>query len=193
LRGRRESARTAGDARYHLRSGILCTDRNRIVLPGKLRRRIFEELHDHTGHFGMERTRKLIMRRFWWDGITADINKWTSECETCAKIKHSRQKPAGLLQPLKIPQQPWSNISMDFITDLPKTKQGHVMMLVVVDRFSKMVRLIPVGEDSSAPTAAELFFSHVVREHGLPEDIVSDRDPRFTSKFWRKLFELLGT
>jgi len=82
---------------------------------------------------------------------------------------------------------------MDFITDLPLTAANHCMILVVVDRFSKMVKLVPVTTDSSAPAVAELFFRFVVCNHGLPRDIVSDRDPRFTSVFWRKLFELLGT
>lgn len=78
---------------------------------------------------------------------------------------------------------------MDFVTDLPVTSDGHSTVLLVVDRFSKMVHLIPMGEDTSAPHVAKCFFEHVVRLHGLPSSIVSDRDPRFTAKFWTTLFK----
>ena len=77
---------------------------------------------------------------------------------------------------------------MDFITDLPKTRNGHSSILVVVDRFTKMVKLIPLSENTTAPVIAQIFFEHVVRYHGIPQSIVSDRDPRFTARFWRELF-----
>ena len=77
---------------------------------------------------------------------------------------------------------------MDFITDLPKNRNGHSSILVVVDRFTKMVKLIPLSKNTMAPVIAQIFFEHVVRYHGIPQSIVSDRDPRFTAHFWRELF-----
>ena len=77
---------------------------------------------------------------------------------------------------------------MDFITDLPKTRNEHSSILVVVDCFIKMVKLIPLSKNTMAPVIAQIFFEHVVRYHGIPQSIVSDRDPRFTARFWRELF-----
>ena len=77
---------------------------------------------------------------------------------------------------------------MDFITDLPKTRNGHSSILVVADRLTKMVQLIPLSKNTMAPVIAQIFFEHVVRYHGIPQSIVSDRDPRFTARFWQELF-----
>ena len=77
---------------------------------------------------------------------------------------------------------------MDFITDLPKTRNGHSSILVVLDRITKMVKLIPLSENTTAPVIAQIFFEHVVRYHGIPQSIVSERDPRLTAHFWRELF-----
>ena len=93
-----------------------------------------------------------------------------------------------MLQPLPVPDVPWQHVSMDFITDLPKTDKGHSSIFVVVDRFSKMVKLIPLEDNTTAPKIAEVFFDHVVRYHGIPASIVSDRDVRFTARFWKELF-----
>ena len=82
---------------------------------------------------------------------------------------------------------------MDFITDLPKTSKGNTSILVVVDRFSKMVKIIPLNKNTTAPHIANVFFKHVVRYHGIPKSIVSDRDTRFTARFWRELFTMVGT
>ena len=116
-----------------------------------------------------------------------EVEQHVDTCLVCQQTKYSRQKTPGLLQPLDIPEQPWTELSMDFITQLPKTKGGHDAVAVFVDRLTKMVRLAATTTEVSAEGAADLLVQHVVRHHGLPTSIVSDRDVRFTSKFYRHL------
>jgi hypothetical protein len=101
--------------------------------------------------------------------------------------------PASLLQPLPIPDVPWKSVSMDFITQLPETRRGHDAILVFVDRLTKMVHFAPTRTDVSAEGVAQLFMEHVIRLHGCPKDVVSDRDARFTSRFWKAIMRLCGT
>ena len=103
------------------------------------------------------------------------------------------QKPAGLLQPLPIPQNKWADISMDFITHLPRSQTGKDSILMIVNRFSKMTHLIPLKGTAIAAEVAQLFHEHVWKLHSLPRSIVSDQDPKFTGHFWQKLMTLLGT
>src|SRR3954454_10081906 len=114
-------------------------------------------------------------------------------CDSCQRIKASQQSPTGLLQPLPIPSQPWEQVSMDFITQLPRTKSGFDAITVFVDTFSKMVHLVPSQTTATAPDTAKIFFDIVFCLHGLPTSIVSDRDAKFTSKFWQSLFHTMGT
>jgi hypothetical protein len=105
-------------------------------------------------------------------------------CLCCQRNKPLRQKPYGLLHPLPIPTKPWQHISMDLIVELPKSKRGSTGILTVVDRFSKMSHFIPLKSDTTAQSIATLFFDNIVKLHGVPLSIVSDRDPRFMSNFW---------
>jgi transposase InsO family protein len=122
-----------------------------------------------------------------------DVREYIKSCDLCQRIKASQQVPAGLLQPLPIPSRPWEQVSMDFITQLPKTKNGHDAIVVFVDTFSKMVHFVPTKTTATAPDTARLFFDHVFKLHGLPKSIVSDRDAKFTSRFWQTLFKTMGT
>ena len=118
--------------------------------------------------------------------------RYISECVTCQQNKSEHTLPGGLLQPLPILEQKWEGISMDFITGLPKV-QGKDCIYVVVDRLTKFAHLYAILTEFSAVQLAELFFREVFRLHGLPRNIISDRDVRFIGKFWRDLFRLVGT
>jgi hypothetical protein len=115
-----------------------------------------------------------------------------SECVTCQQNKSEQTLPAGLLQPLPIPEQKWESISMDFITGLPKA-QGKDCIYVVVDRLTKFAHFFVIPTDYNAVQVAELFFREIFRLHGLPQSIVSDRDSRFINTFWQEVFRLVGT
>jgi hypothetical protein len=125
--------------------------------------------------------------------MNQDVRHYVKSCDSCQRIKASQQSPAGLLQPLAIPKVPWEQVSMDFITQLPKTKAGFDAIVVFVDTFSKMVHFVPTKTTATAPDIARLFFDNVFHLHGLPKSLVSDRDPKFTSHFWQSLFQTLGT
>ena len=114
------------------------------------------------------------------------------KCSICQQNKVEHIHPARLLQPLRIPEQKWESISMDFITGLPKV-QGRDCLYVVVDRLTKFAHFFVISSNYSAGQVAELFFREVFRLHGLPKTIVNDRDSKFTSAFWQELFRLVGT
>ncbi|GBG66344.1 hypothetical protein CBR_g59995 [Chara braunii] len=117
-----------------------------------------------------------------------------SECPTCPEVNSVNHLPYGLLQPLPIPEGRWHSISMDFIGPLrPPTPRGHDAILVVVDRFTKRARFVPCRYAISAREVVDIVFDRVVRDHGLPLSIIYDRDPRFTSRFWRRLHEVYDT
>ena len=99
----------------------------------------------------------------------------------------------GLLHPLDIPSGKWESISMDFIVSLPRTQRGHDSVWVIVDRLTKMARFIPTKYDVKTPKLARLFVENLYRLYGLPADIVSDRDKKFNSHFWRAIFKRLDT
>ena len=120
-----------------------------------------------------------------------EVQEYVKHCEICQRAKGGNSKPSGLLQPLPIPSRPWSSISMDFIEGLPKSNQ-YTTIMVVVDRFTKYAHFIPLSHPYTAPKIAQLFSNNIMRLHGLPQSIVSDRDPTFTSKFWGELFRIQG-
>ncbi|KAE9066105.1 hypothetical protein PF007_g28602 [Phytophthora fragariae] len=171
-------------------------DTPRVVIPADddLRARLVHEYHDAPagGHLGREKTFAALSRDFFWPRMYKWIRKWVRSCEICQRVKPTASKQAPL-RPLPIATSAWRSVSMDFIFGLPRDAEGRTGVLVFVDRFSKMVHLAPVAAEVTADESVELFLDLVFRHHGLPESIVSDRDPRFTSAFWTRLFALLGT
>ncbi|KAI2651025.1 Transposon Tf2-11 polyprotein [Labeo rohita] len=144
-----------------------------------------------TGHPGTNRTLSLLKEWFWWPRMEQDVQRYVRGCRECAISKTPKHLPSGKLLPLPTPNCPWSHLGVDFITDLPASR-GNTCVLVIVDRFSKFCRLIPLKGLTTAWETAQLLFDHVFRPYGLPEDIVSDRGPQFISRVWRAFFRLLG-
>jgi IS30 family transposase len=130
---------------------------------------------------------------FWWSNMKVDIAKYVSECDTCSRIKASHLKTAGTLQPLPIPSWKWDDISIDFIVGLPLTYRNHDSIWVVVDRLTKTAHFIAVNSTYSTKDYAEIYLDCVVRLHGIPKTIISDRGPQFICHFWEQLHKSLGT
>jgi transposase InsO family protein len=170
---------------------------DKVVVPDgeSLRRQILSEFHDvpYRGHLGMTKTCELVGRQFWWPSLRKDSNDYVRDCEVCQRNKPAQFKGKGLLQPLPVPEWRWESVSMDFITQLPVSRQGNDAVVVFVDRLSKMVHFAATKTSVSAEEFARIFRHEVFRLHGIPAELVSDRDPRFTSKFWVELASLLGS
>ncbi|KAB2836622.1 MAG: DDE-type integrase/transposase/recombinase [Caedimonadaceae bacterium] len=169
----------------------------KILIPDDktVKGKIYFEMHDSptAGHGGISKTLNAICKHFYWEQMRQEIRQYVKSCDSCQKAKASNQKEAGLLQSIPVAPTPFHSISMDFITQLPKTKQGYDAIYVVVDRLSKYGIFVPMKGDSGAMDVAELFLNNVFKNFGLPTQIISDRDARFTSLFWKSLFQRLGT
>ncbi|WVZ87856.1 hypothetical protein U9M48_034431, partial [Paspalum notatum var. saurae] len=162
---------------------------NRLCIPvGSVRLLLMREAHGGglMGHFGVKKTQDVLSTHFFWPRMKRDVERFVARCTTCHKAK-SRLNPHGLYMPLPVPSTPWEDISMDF------DKEGRDSIFVVVDRFSKMAHFIPCHKSDDAVNIANLFFQEIVRLHGMPSTIVSDRDAKFLSHFWRTLWNKLGT
>jgi len=169
---------------------------HRIVIPNvfDIRKKIIQFNHDPptAGHRSTEGTIEKVRRDFWWPGWTKDIDKYCRQCPVCQKVKYRTQQPYGLLNPLDIPDRKWGSISMDFVTNLPVTKRKNDAILIVVDRLTKMSHFIPMQLASSAAVVAQLLQDNVFKIHGLPDSVVSDRDPRLVSKYMTEVWKLWG-
>ncbi|GJT06578.1 putative reverse transcriptase domain-containing protein [Tanacetum coccineum] len=183
--------------RLELRAdGTLCLN-GRSWLPcyGDLRTVIMHESHKskYSVHPGSDKMYQDMKKLYWWPNMKADIATYVSKCLTCAKVKAEHQRPSGLLVQPKIPEWKWDNITMDFVTKLPKSPQGHDTIWVIVDRLTKSAIFTPIRETDSMEKLARLYIKEVVARHGIPVSIICDRDPRFASRFWRSLQKALGT
>lgn len=143
------------------------------------------------GHEGSEKTLHHVRAAFYNPHARRMVREFVRSCTMCQKNKTEHLHPAGLLQPLSVPSQVWSDISMDFIEGFLKVG-GKSVILTVVDRFSKYAHFIPLSHPYSASTIAKAFFDSIMKLHGVPCSIVSDRDPIFTSIFWKELCNQAG-
>ncbi|GJU06561.1 putative reverse transcriptase domain-containing protein [Tanacetum coccineum] len=176
--------------------GTLCLN-GRSWLPcyGDLRTVIMHESHKskYSIHPGSDKMYQDMKKLYWWPNMKADIATYVNKCLTCAKVKAEHQRPSGLLVQPKIPEWKWDNITMDFVTKLPKTSQGYDTIWVIVDRLTKSAIFTPMRETDPLDKLARLYLKEVVTRHGIPVLIICDRDPRFASNFWRSTSERLGT
>ncbi|KAJ9566128.1 hypothetical protein OSB04_002094 [Centaurea solstitialis] len=165
---------------------------NQLCIPdSSLRLQIIKELHGE-GHVGRDRTLQLVQSSYFWPTMRKEVDRFVKRCKIC-QVSKGTATNAGLYLPLPVPLQPWVDISMDFVLGLPRTQRGNDSVFVVVDRFSKIVHFIPCKKTTDAVKVAQLFFREIYRLHGLPSSIMSDRDTRFLSHFWRSLWNMVNT
>jgi hypothetical protein len=192
-------ASSSSNKRFVVRpDGLIYYDRTRVYVPAvdELKTTIIREFHDckTAGHMGYQKTYDRIARQFYWPNQYIDVKLYVRSCLTCQSTKAQNRRLAGLLRPLPIPKRKWQVVTMDFIVQLPRSKRGYDAVYVVVDKYSKRAYFIPTHTTATAVDTARLFFEHIVcGGHGIPESIVSDRDSKFTSKFWESLWKLLDT
>ncbi|GJU38861.1 putative reverse transcriptase domain-containing protein [Tanacetum coccineum] len=154
---------------------------------------ISEKINKYSIHPGSEKMYQDVKKLYWWPNMKADIATYVSKCLTCARVKAEHQRPSGLLVQPEIPEWKWDNITMDFITKLPKSSQGFDTIWVIVDRLTKSAHFLPIRENDPLDKLARLYLNRIVARHGIPASIICDRDGRFTSNFWRSFQKALGT
>ncbi|GJY36996.1 putative reverse transcriptase domain-containing protein [Tanacetum coccineum] len=171
--------------------------KNRSWLPlfGNLRDLIMHESHKskYSIHPGSDKMYQDLKKLYWWPNMKAIIAEYVGKCLTCSRVKAECQKPSGLLVQPEIPMWKWERITMDFVTKLPRTSDGHDTIWVIVDRLTKSAHFIPTRETDSMETLTRLYIKEIVSRHGVPISIISDRDSHFTSRFWKSLQNALGT
>ncbi len=166
---------------------------NRLFVTPDLRGPVISWAHNSlvSCHPGIRRTLARIRERFWWPDMRNDVAEYVAACPVCERNKRKSAPSAGLLQPLPVPQRPWSDISLNFVTGLPLS-EGNTTVLKIVDRFSKMVKFIPLPKLPSAKETAEVLMHNVCRVFGFPRNVLSDRGPQFVAQFWKAFCHLLG-
>ena len=174
---------------------VLCIPN--VLINGRSAREIvISEAHSMLAHLGSNKTLDYLKDYVWWKDLASDVKAYCETCHTCKTSKPSNQKPYGLLNPLSVPTYPWESIGVDFVGPLPESgnRDGFFdSITVVICLLTSMVHLIPSRINYNASQIAELMFEHVYKAHGLPKNIISDRDVLFTSTFWSRLHKLIGT
>ena len=183
-------------APYSVRNGMLWYD-ERVVVPRDqaLRTRLLVEAHDAgtAGHSGIDTTYDRLRQRVYWAGMHRDVHDYVLTCDPCQRNKVEQRRTAGLLRPLPVPDEPGHTIHMDYVFGLPRTRHGHTGFLSLTCRLSNWLQVILCADNVTAEETARLVFERWVTHYGLPARIVSDRDPRFTGRFWQALWKLLDT
>jgi hypothetical protein len=147
----------------------------------------------YAGHLGYQKTITTVKSQYYWPDMKKELADFIAKCLECQKVKVEHRHPVGLLQTLPIPEWKWEVVTMDFITKLPRTNKQHDSIMVVVDKLTKAAHFIPVKLTLKATNIVDVYMREIARLHGIPKTIVFDRDPKFTSKFWKGLFNGFGT
>ncbi|GJT53621.1 putative reverse transcriptase domain-containing protein [Tanacetum coccineum] len=134
-----------------------------------------------------------LKKLYWWPNMKADIATYVSKCLTCAKVKAEHQKPSSLHQQPEIPELKWEKITMDFVSGLLRTLSGYDTIWVIVNRLTKSAHFLPMKKTDSMEKLTQQYLKEIIYRHGVPVSIISDRDSRFASGFWRSLQNALGT
>jgi hypothetical protein len=170
---------------------------SRICVPDipEIKGLILREAHEtpYSIHPGSTKMYMDLKELFWWNNMKQEIARFVSECHTCQMVKVEHQSPAGLMQPLTIPEWKWEEIGMDFITGLPITLSKKDMIWVIVDSLTKSAHFLAINQKDSGEKLVKLYVQEIVSKHGVPKTIVSDRGSVFTSAFWKQLHEALGS
>ena len=168
----------------------------RTVVPNvqDIKLQLLREIHavPYAGHPGYTRTLEVTKQFFFWVNMTTEVRQFVLDCPVCQVEKGSHLKPSGKLMPLDLPGRKWDHVAIDFVVGMP-VQQNCDTILTVVDKATKMCHFIACSERISAKEVAQLYWQHVGRLHGIPSVLISDRDVRFTSRFWRELWRVLGT
>nr|KAJ0200734.1 hypothetical protein LSAT_V11C600310350 [Lactuca sativa] len=175
----------------------LLTLHGRVWVPywGGVRKVLMDEAHKSrfSIHRGATKMYRDLRPDYWWPCMKRDVAWYVERCLTCRKVKAEHQRPHGKMQPLDIPVWKWEDITMDFVTKLPRTARGVDSIWVVVDRLTKSAHFIPIQESISAEKLADIYVREIVARHGVLVSVVSDRDVRFTSRFWKRFHDEMGT
>ena len=160
-----------------------------------LREEILREFHcsRFAVHPGGMKMYKDLRQQYYWSGMKRHVGDFVRRCLTCQQVKAEHQKPPGLLQPLEVAEWKWEHVTMDFVTHLPRTQQKHDAIWVIVDRLTKSAHFVALWMTFSLERFCRLYIQEIVRLHVVPVSIVSDRDPRFTTHFWKCFQKVMGT
>ena len=153
-----------------------------------MRRNIMDQGHKSrlAIHPGQMKMYEDLKRSYWWMGMKRDIVDYVSRCLECQQVKAVRQRPTGLIQPLPISKWKWEDIMMDYVIGFPRSNRGKNAIWVIVDRLTKSAHFIPIKNMYSMDRMASTYIQEIIRLHGTPVSITSDRDPRFVSRFWKE-------
>ncbi|XP_028120020.1 uncharacterized protein LOC114317480 [Camellia sinensis] len=195
IKARLVSGKSSSDWMLHQDGSLRYLDKIFVPNIKQLREKVLKEFH-HSGfaiHLGGNKMYQELKRQYGWSGMKKDITQFVSKCLTCQQVKAEHQKPAGKLQPLPIPEWKWEHMTIDFVTRLPRSRQGHDAIWVVVNRLTKMIHFLALGSTDTLESLSRLFIREIIRLHGELVSIVSDCDSRFTSQFQQSLQKAMGT
>jgi hypothetical protein len=182
---------------YELKEDGILMYRRKVYVPNvqELKNMLLSKMHKvpYAGHPGYQKTIATVKKQYYWPGMKNEVVDFIAKFLECQKVKAKHRHPTGLLQPFPISEWKWEVVTMVFITKLPMTTKQHDYIMVVVDKCTKATHFIPVKSMHKTTNIAEIYMREIAKLHGVPKTIVSDKDSKFTSNFWKGLFKGFGT